>query len=143
MCRLSPWMVWVLRAAAVNNLLAGIVFMVFYHEAFKALSLPKPEIKLPVQLVGIFVFLFGIGYYWTTRQPAENRNVLLLGFFSKLFGSSLAVAYVLMGRLPWTFFLVVLPADIVYLPPFVLILRRISPASVAIPALSEPVAGHR
>lgn len=143
MSRLSPWMVWVLRAAAVNNLLAGIVFMVFYHEAFKALSLPKPEIKLPVQLVGIFVFLFGIGYYWTTRHPEENRNVLLLGFFSKLFGSALAVAYVLMGRLPWTFFFVVFPADIIYLPPFVLILRRISPAGVAVPALSEPIAGHR
>jgi CDP-diglyceride synthetase len=123
--RLSPWMVWVLRVAAVNNLLAGLSFMVFYHESFKLVGLPKPEVKLPIQLTGIFVFLFGIGYYWTSRHPAENRNVLLLGFLSKLFGSTLAVAYVLMGRLPWIFIPVVLVADIAYLPPFLVILRHL------------------
>lgn len=119
-------MIWVLRVAAVNNLLAGVVMMVFYHEGFKMLGLRKPEVILPVQLTGVFVFLFGVGYYWTTRQPAENRNVLLLGFLSKLFGSTLAVAYVLLGRLPATFALVVFVADIIYLPPFLVILRHLA-----------------
>ena len=67
----------------------------------------------------------GIGYWIVASNPVENRNVLLLGFLSKLFGSLLGSGYVALGKLPPEFLIVLFFADVMYLPPFVVILRRL------------------
>lgn len=126
---LDKWMKFTLRFVAVFNVCAGLHMLVFYHETYKVIGMPKPEIQFPIQLVGILVALFGWGYYLVAKNPVENRNVLLLGFFSKFLGSVLGTAYVLAGKLPWTFVLVFFFCDIIYLPPFYLILRRLYAAA--------------
>ena len=52
-------------------------------------------------------------------------NVLMLGFWSKALGSALGVAYTLSGAFPMFFLVVLFFADIIYLPPFWVIMRRI------------------
>ncbi len=52
--------------------------------------------KVARQLVGVLVAIFGIGYLLADRNPAESRNVVLIGLLSKLFGPVLAVVYMLM-----------------------------------------------
>lgn len=84
-----------------------------------------------VQLVGILVGLFGVGYIIVARNAVENRNVLLLGFLSKVLGSVLGVASVAAGKLPPGFLILLFFADIIYLPPFYLILRRLYRAAAA------------
>lgn len=125
MSPLRSWMKPLLYVAGAYNVLAGLGMICLYHEGFKLFGLPKPELKLPIQLVGLFVLLFGVGYVMVARNPQENRNVLLLGFLSKLLGSMFGLAYVAMGSLPPVFVGVLLVSDIGYLPPFYLILRRI------------------
>ena len=71
-----------------------------YHEGFKLLGVPKPAIALPVQVMGILVGLFGVGYLLVAANPVENRNLLMLGFWSKAFSSAAALWYVAMGSLP-------------------------------------------
>jgi small multidrug resistance pump len=122
---LKPWMLYLLLFAGCYNLLVGVNLVVFYHEVFKTLALPKPELMLFVQLVGVLVGLFGVGYLMVARHPLENRNLLLLGFLSKAIGSVLGVGYVALGKVPPTFLILLLFSDIVYLPPFVIILRRL------------------
>ena len=122
---LLPWMRFVLRFVAVFNVLAGLFMLVCTHETYKIIGMPKPQISFPMQLVGILVGLFGVGYYLVAKSPLENRAVLMLGFWSKFLGSCLGTAYVLRGRLPWQFVLVFLLADVIYLPPFYIILRRL------------------
>jgi small multidrug resistance pump len=78
-----------------------------------------------VQLVGILVGLFGVGYWMVAWNPIENRNVLLLGFLSKLLGSVLGLGYLALGKMPLIFLPVLFFADIIYLPPFAMILRRL------------------
>jgi hypothetical protein len=107
------------------NLLAGAGMAIFYHEGFKLLDLPKPEFLLPVQLVGLLVGIFGIGYWMVAWNPVENRNVLTLGFLSKLLGSLLGIGYLLAGKVPLVFLPVLFFADIIYLPPFLVIMRRL------------------
>jgi hypothetical protein len=123
---LKPWMRWLLRFVGCYNLLAGLTFLVFYHECFKLIGMPKPQLMLPVQLVGILVGLFGVGYLMVARHPLENRNLLVLGFWSKSLGSLLGVGYVVLGKLPPAFLVILFFADIMYLPPFVVIMRRLS-----------------
>ncbi|MBN2475944.1 MAG: hypothetical protein JXB62_15135 [Pirellulales bacterium] len=125
MNRLRPWMTFVLRFAGVFNLLAGASMICFYHEGYEMLGVPKPELILPVQVMGILVGLFGVGYLLTATDPVPNRNLLLLGTFSKAVASVFALYYVAVEALPWWFALVVLFADIVYVPPFCVILRRL------------------
>lgn len=122
---LDPWMKWLLRFVAVYNVLAGLQMLVFYHEAYKAMGVSKPSNSLPLQMVGGMVALFGVGYGMVSRRPLEHRNVLWIGFLSKLGGSLLGLWYVAAGALPWTFLPLLFISDIVYLPPFWLILRRL------------------
>jgi len=122
---LKPWMRYLLRFTGCYNLLAGLNMLVFYHESFKALGVPKPDLMMPVQLVGILVMLFGVGYLLVASNPVENRNLLMLGFWSKALGSALGIGYVLLGKLPAVFLIVLLFSDIMYLPPFIIILHRL------------------
>lgn len=122
---LLPWMRYLLRFVGGYNVLAGIGMMIFYHEGFRFLNVDKPTLMLPLQLVGVMVGLFGVGYWLVARNPVENRNVLTLGFFSKFLGSILGVTYVAIGKLPVAFLPILFFADIIYLVPFLLIMRRL------------------
>lgn len=122
---LSSWMHGLLRFAGVYNIVAGLSMMVLYHEGFKALGLPKPEFNMPIQLVGVLVAIFGVGYLMVDRKPVENRNVLLLGLLSKFLGPMLAFYYVASGELPLVMLVVLFFADIIYWIPFWLIYKRL------------------
>ena len=122
---LKPWMWFLLRFAGTFNLLAGFSMIVFYHEGFKMLGVPKPDLVMPLQLVGILVALFGVGYHLVAGNPVENRNVLTLGFLSKFLGSVLGIFYVAKGKLPVQFLGMLFFADIIYLPFFWVIMRRL------------------
>ena len=84
---LLPWMKYLLRFAGVFNLLAGLGMICLYHEGFKMLGVEKPALVLPVQIMGILVGLFGVGYLLVAANPVENRNILMLGFWSKAISS--------------------------------------------------------
>jgi len=126
MTPLMPWMRFVLRFAGTFNLLAGACMICFYHEGYKLLGVEKPELVLPVQVMGILVALFGAGYHMVAANPVENRNILLLGFLSKAISSVAALWYVADGQLAWWFAVVVFFSDVIYLPPFYVIMRRLS-----------------
>lgn len=121
---LPRWMTRLLWFVGGYNLLAGTGMLCLYHEGYKLLGLEKPQLNLPIQLVGILVGLFGVGYWMVAAHPVENRNILLLGFWSKALGSVLGIYYVGVGKLPPFFLILLFVSDIVYLPPFYLILRR-------------------
>ena len=123
---LKSWMHLLLKFAGGYNLIAGLSMILFYHEGFKLMGIPKPEFSLPIQLVGLLVGLFGIGYLMVDRAPVQNRNVLLLGFLSKLLGPMLAIGYVVKGDLPLSMIPVLFFADTIYLIPFWMIYRKAS-----------------
>jgi len=129
MAPLKPWMARLLWFVGGYNLLAGVGMLCFYHEGYRLLGLTKPELVLPLQLVGMMVGLFGVGYWLVAANPVENRNVLLLGFFSKGIGSVLGLYYLSIGALPLAFLPILFFADMIYLPPFLIILRRLYSAA--------------
>ncbi len=89
------------------------------------MGLPKPELMLFVQLSGLLIGLFGVGYLMVALNPQENRNILLLGFLSKALGSVLSIGYGVLGKVPLSFMVLLFFSDIIYLPPFAIILRRL------------------
>jgi len=122
---LTKWMKFLLRFVAAFNISAGLFMLIGYHETYRIIGMNKPDISFPIQLVGVLVGLFGVGYYMVARNPIENRAVLALGFWSKFLGSCLGAGYVLLGKLAPQFIAVYFFADVIYLPPFYVILRRL------------------
>jgi hypothetical protein len=123
---LLPWMKGLLRFAAGFNICAGLHMLILYHETYKVIGMPKPEVQFPIQLVGLLVALFGVGYYLVARHPLRNRQMLALGWWSKFLGSCLGLGYIVLGKLPPQFFFVFFFADIIYLWPFYVIIRRLN-----------------
>ena len=116
---------FLLKFAGIYNIIAGLCMMFFYHEGFKFLNVAKPELAMPIQLVGLLVAIFGVGYLMVDRNPAENRNVLFLGFLSKLLGPLLAIGHIASGNLPIVMLVVLFFADGIYLIPFWMIYRHL------------------
>ena len=79
MSPLSLWMRLLLRFAGTFNVLAGASMVCLYHEGFKLLHIRQPELALPVQMMGILVALFGVGYHMVANRPVENRSILVSG----------------------------------------------------------------
>jgi hypothetical protein len=109
---------FVLRFAGTFNLLAGAYMIIFYHEGYKMVGAPKPELVLPVQIMGILVAMFGVGYHCVASRPVQNRDLLMLGLLSKAICAAAALLYVLDGQLPAWFAIVVFLADIIWTPFF-------------------------
>lgn len=126
---LEPWMNKLLRFAACFNIVAGVGMLIFYSEGFKLLELPKPELDLLVQLIGVLVILFGFGYWFVANRPVENRDLLLLGLLSKACGTILVVYNFIDGKLPWVMLVAVFFADLIYVGPFLMIWRRLTAAA--------------
>ena len=124
---LTKWMRFVLRFAAIFNLCAGANMVLLPKITYEMIGMdpPSPRIDFPIQLVGVLVALFGVGYYQVARSPLENRMLLRLGMWSKGLGSVLATIYVVRGVLPPRFVPVYFFADVIYLVPFWLILKRL------------------
>ena len=122
---LRPWMRYLLRFAGAYNVLLGLNMVVLPEGGFEPLGLPQPEMMLFVQLGGLLVGVFGIGYLMVARWPLENRGVLLLGLIGKALVAVLGLAYVALGKVPPIYLFVVLFSDVIYLAPFALILRRL------------------
>ncbi|MFZ5829029.1 MAG: hypothetical protein ACOY3P_03035 [Planctomycetota bacterium] len=118
-------MYWLLRFAGTFNLLAGASMFALYHEGYELLGMSKPELVLPVQVMGVLVALFGVGYHLVAMNPLLNRNILLLGLLSKAISAAVAYWYVVAGPLGWGFGVVVFFADVIYVPPFAVIYRRL------------------
>jgi len=109
---LSSGLRFILKFAGYYNIVAGLAMVILYHEGFRALGVPKPEFVLPIQLVGVLVAIFGVGYLIAERNPVENRNIVLLGFLSKLLGPLLAIMHIASGSLP--IMMLVIPFWIIY-----------------------------
>ena len=80
---LERWMKRLLRFAGAFNIVAGVAMMCLWRIGHtKLLGLAKPW-PLPTQVMGALVLLFGVGYRMVARNPIENRNILILGWWSK------------------------------------------------------------
>jgi small multidrug resistance pump len=134
---LRPWMKFLLRFAALYNLAAGANMLLFTDEGFKFLEMTLPTPTWPTQLLGLLVALFGIGYWMVASRPVQNRDLLLLGFWSKLLGSALSLYHWRVGNVPYQFVLLVVVSDMIYLPPFWIILRHLKARSQQLGALAR------
>lgn len=95
---------WVVGLALAFK--AGLLF-----ELFRVT--PAPTEPLFLQLFAWLVFVFGIGYFWVSRDPVANIPIIKLGALGKICVFLTVLACVLMGAVSWQMLLLA-SADLVF-----------------------------
>jgi hypothetical protein len=89
---------WLFLWAAVWNMLsAGAVLFLLSDAKFRGeMGFPGPPDTISLQLLASCLFVFGLGYYWVSRDLSRNRDLVKLGVIGKplvfvvFFGHALA-----------------------------------------------------
>jgi hypothetical protein len=86
-----------LAAAVWNALSAGAVLFLLTSAKFRqVMGFPGPPDTIGLQLLASCLFVFGLGYYWASRDLSRNRDLVKLGVIGKplvffvFFGHALA-----------------------------------------------------
>lgn len=87
---------------------------------------PTPEQSLWVQQFAGLVFVFGIGYYWASRNFQANIQIIRLAVIGKVGVVLIGVLNVVTGDISWQF-MIPAAADAVFVTLFILALKSMSP----------------
>jgi hypothetical protein len=86
--------------AALYDLILGLVFGLFYQPIYARFGVELPNHPGYVQLSAMFIFIIGVGFYLVTRNPRENRQIILLGILMKLGFCLVVFSHLFFGTVP-------------------------------------------
>jgi hypothetical protein len=121
------WMFAVLLLAGVYNIAWGtwvILFpmLSFHYSGMEVLDKPLLYPQL-WQCIGMIVGVYGVGYAIAAYDPVRHWPIVLVGFLGKFFGPIGLAMGVLMGQSPPEALITIIPNDLSWWVPFLLILR--------------------
>ena len=109
--------------AAVFNWLVGLALHFDAALLFRLFGVtPTPTEPLFVQLFAWLVIVFGVGYFWVSRDPVTNLSLIKLGALGKASVVLVCLASVLTGGVSWQL-MILASADLVYGILFVVTLK--------------------
>jgi small multidrug resistance pump len=114
-----PWF----YAAAVYNLVWGIVAILFPDAFFRLIRMPRPNYPAIWQVVGMMVMVYAPAYWWVGRAPTRHRHLIIIGLLGKVLGPVGFFWSAGTGKLPMAFGLTILTNDLIWWPAFGLFLR--------------------
>jgi hypothetical protein len=89
---------WLFITAAIWNLFSAscVLFLLTDVRFRREMGFPGPAEAISLQLLASCLFVFGLGYYWVSRDLSRNRDLVKLGVIGKplvflvFFGHALA-----------------------------------------------------
>jgi hypothetical protein len=89
---------WLFLSAGVWNMLSAgaVLFLLSDVKVRGEMGFPGPPDTISLQLLASCLFVFGLGYYWVSRDLSRNRDLVKLGVIGKplvfavFFGHALA-----------------------------------------------------
>lgn len=109
----------VFRVAAVYNVLWGIVVILFPMLVFDLLEIDRPNYPFLMSGIGLFVALYGYGYWVVAQDLRAYPQLVVIGFLGKTLGPIGWLHTVWRGELPARTLLVNVFNDLIWLPFFV------------------------
>ena len=116
-----------LRLAAIYNLLRGMVAVLCPIQSFEFFGMKPPLYPQLWQCIGMIVGVYGIGYWLAANNPMVHWPIVLVGFLGKIFGPIGFAKALISGQLPLKFGLNIIFNDLIWLIPFLLILKSTLP----------------
>jgi hypothetical protein len=76
---------WLFITAAIWNLLSAVaaLFVLTDSSFRRVLGFPGTADTISLQLLAACLFVFGLGYYWVSRDLSRNRDLVKLGVIGK------------------------------------------------------------
>lgn len=116
------WASFVLFLAALYNLMWGAIAIMAPREMLAFLGVSgHPRVEF-WQCIGMFVAVYGVGYWLASADPVRHWPIVLVGLIGKVLGPVGAVFSTLSGGLPGSFLWVIVINDLVWWGPFAWIL---------------------
>ena len=114
--------------AAAYDLILGVVFLLAYPAVYRHFGVTLPNHPAYVQFAAAVVTIFGIGFWYVSRAPERNRDIIKLGVLLKLAYSIVVLGWWFRGRMPvmWVPFAWI---DIAFMVAFVATLRALPTGS--------------
>jgi hypothetical protein len=119
--------------AAAYDLVLGVLFLFAYPAIYGRFGIALPNHPGYVQFAAAVVAIFGVGFWYVSRAPERNRDIIKLGVLLKLAYSSVVLGWWLRGQIPamWVPFAWI---DLVFLVAFVATLRALRERTAERPA---------
>lgn len=118
----------VLIVAAIYNALWGALVLLTPTSLFLIIGMNPPQELIYWQCIGMFVGVFAIGYFITAFHPERYWPMIFVGLLGKIAGVTGFILNYCLGSIDFGFFWLVLFNDILWIPPFTLILCWIAKA---------------
>ena len=91
---------WLFIIAALWNWAAGVQFFFWYDPIFARLNMQALNYPAIMQLAMSLVFVFGIGYYWVSKDLSKNHDIVKLGIIAKVIVFLIFSYHYLFGNMP-------------------------------------------
>jgi len=116
--------------AAAYDILLGLIFLLAFRQIYAAFGVTLPNHDAYVLFGAALVAVFGIGFYFVSRDPERNRDIIKLGVLLKLSYAGIVLAYHFRHQIPamWVPFAYI---DLVFMIAFLLALRALPAARAA------------
>lgn len=118
------WISATLWTAAVYNLGWGVWAVAMPNALFDWVGMARPNYPQLWQCIGMIVGVYGVGYAFAARDPVRYWPIVLVGFLGKLLGPIGLLYNVGAGALPLAFGATIITNDVIWLPPFAVIIWR-------------------
>ena len=69
---------------AIWNFTAGLQFFFLHRQIFSILGIPPVQDALYIEFFAMSVLLFGLGYYWVSKDLTQNHDIVKLGIIGKI-----------------------------------------------------------
>lgn len=112
------WPRFVLRIAAIYNLLWGAWVILFPNHLFDWTGIARPNYPGIWQCVGMIVGVYGVGYWFAASDFRRHWPIVLVGFLGKVFGPIGFIQSAITGALPWSWGATILTNDLIWWVPF-------------------------
>ena len=113
------WVSVLLFLAALYNVVWGGIAAIAPVEMLAFVGISSPRYAELWQCIGMFVALYGVGYWFASTDPVRYWPFVLIGLLGKVLGPIGAVFAIFSGRLPPAFAWVNVTNDFVWWAPFV------------------------
>lgn len=121
--RAPRWIPTALWAAAVYNLAFGAWAIAWPNAIFDWAGMERPNYSQLWQCLGMVVGVYGVGYAIAAGDPVRHWPIVLVGLLGRILGPIGFGYHLSRGALPWAFGAMLVLKDLIWLPPFVLILQ--------------------
>ena len=96
----ADWVRPLFVVAALYDFTLGVLFLLAYRPIYRHFAIQPPNHPGYIYFSAAVVAIFGVGFWFVSRAPARNRNIMKLGVLLKLAYAAVALFYSFRGQIP-------------------------------------------